>query len=213
MLQIREEGITQVAAEGHRSYVGGNDQYWDEIGRLQFEFLVKNGLNESTVLLDIGCGSLRGGRLFINFLAEKNYLGIDKEISLLILGVANELGIDVYLEKKPEFVTSGDFEFNKFSKIPDMAIAQSLFTHLTHTDISLCLKNLHEFVNEGFVLFATYFPSETLASNPSRSHSHACFHYTVNEIWALAQRAGFEFENIGDWGHPRGQHIAAFKKL
>ncbi|SOD39851.1 hypothetical protein [Nitrosovibrio sp. Nv4] len=213
MFEFREEGIRQVATEGHRSYVGGNDQYWDEIGRLQFEFLLKNGLTEDTSLLDIGCGSLRGGCLFINFLAEKNYLGIDKELSLIILGVANELGIEAYLEKKPEFVISAEFEFVKFSRIPTMAIAQSLFTHLTLDDIGICLKNLREFVHKGFVLFATYFPSETLASNPSRSHSHACFHYTVSEIWALAQRAGFEFENIGDWGHPRGQHIAAFKKL
>ncbi|HEU4831001.1 MAG TPA: hypothetical protein VFS65_02425 [Candidatus Saccharimonadales bacterium] len=213
MFEFREEGIRQVATEGHRSYVGGNDQYWDEIGRLQFEFLLKNGLTKDTPFLDIGCGSLRGGCLFINFLAEKNYLGVDKELSLIILGVANELGIEVYLEKKPEFVISAEFEFVKFSRIPTMAIAQSLFTHLTLDDIGLCLKNLREFVHEGFVLFATYFPSEILASNPSRSHSHACFHYTVNEIGALAQRTGFEFENIGDWGHPRGQHIAAFRKL
>ena len=213
LFEFRGEGIAQVATEGHRSYVGGNDQYWDEIGKLQFEFLRKNGLNENTLLLDIGCGSLRGGCLFINFLAENNYLGIDKELSLIILGVANELGINVYLEKKPEFVVSAEFEFGKFSRIPTMAIAQSLFTHLTLDDIGLCLKNLCEFVHEGFVLFATYFPSETLATNPSRSHSHACFHYTGNEIEALALRVGFKFENIGDWGHPRGQNIAVFRKL
>lgn len=212
MIKFRDEGIVQVATEGHRSYVGGNDQFWDEIGRLQFQFLLKNGLNENTLLLDIGCGSLRGGCLFINFLAEKNYLGMDKEISLIILGVASELGTDAYLEKKPEFVISTDFEFNKFSRSPKMAIAQSLFTHLNLDDIDLCLRNLHEFVNEEFVLFATYFPRETSISNPSKSHSHACFYYTPDEISTLAKRAGFKFENIGDWGHPRGQHIAAFKK-
>jgi hypothetical protein len=213
MIGFREEGILQIAKEGHRSYVGGNDQYWEEIGKLQFQFLMENGLNKDTIFLDIGCGSLRGGRLFINFLEEKNYLGIDKEISLIILGVANELGIDIYLEKKPEFLVSAGFEFIKFLRIPKMAIAQSLFTHLTPDDIGLCLRNLYEFVNEGFVLFATYFPSETSALNPLKSHSHACFYYTLNEISTLAKRADFKFKNIGDWGHPRGQHIAAFKKL
>ena len=74
-------------------------------------------------------------------------------------------------------------------------------------------REFAEFVHEGFVLFATYFPSEMPASNPLKSHSHACFHYTVREISALAQRVGFKFENIGDWGHPRGQHVAAFRKL
>ncbi len=48
----------QIDAGTHRDMVGG---MWEEIGRLQFEFLRARGLKPSHRLLDIGCGSLRGG--------------------------------------------------------------------------------------------------------------------------------------------------------
>jgi hypothetical protein len=39
----------------HRAYVGG---LWEEIGTLQFEFLLRQGLAPSDCFLDIACGSL-----------------------------------------------------------------------------------------------------------------------------------------------------------
>src|SRR5947209_178803 len=50
---------------GHRTFVGGE---WDTIGKLQFDFIVRQGLEPRHVLLDIGCGALRGGRFFIEYL-------------------------------------------------------------------------------------------------------------------------------------------------
>src|SRR6476620_10345865 len=70
------EGIRQL---GHRDYVGG---LWDEIGQLQFDFLVSNGLKPQHYLLDIACGSLRAGIHFIPYLETGHYLGIDKEPEL-----------------------------------------------------------------------------------------------------------------------------------
>ena len=45
--------------EDHRRCVGGK---WDEIGKLQTDFLKEQGLEKNMKFLDIGCGSLRGGR-------------------------------------------------------------------------------------------------------------------------------------------------------
>jgi hypothetical protein len=57
--------------------VGGN---WDTMGELQFRFMLETGkLKPADVLLDIGCGSFRGGRFFIEYLHAGNYLGIDKQ--------------------------------------------------------------------------------------------------------------------------------------
>ena len=47
-----------VKAGKHRDSVGG---LWDEVGQLQVDFLVSRGLMQHHKLLDIGCGSLRGG--------------------------------------------------------------------------------------------------------------------------------------------------------
>ena len=111
----------------HRAYVGG---LWEEIGRLQFEFLLRQGLAPSNCFLDIACGSLRGRVHFINFLSPGNYLGFEKQRRLAELGIETELGRAVLLKQKPEVIFSGDFEFHRFSKIPSYSIAQSLLTHL-----------------------------------------------------------------------------------
>ena len=63
------EGIKEM---GHRQYVGG---CWDEIGRLQFDYLVSQGLRPNHYLLDIACGSLRAGIHFIPYLEPGHYLG------------------------------------------------------------------------------------------------------------------------------------------
>jgi len=53
------------------SAVGG---MWEQIGQLQFDFLVNHGLEPNHKLLDIGCGTLRGGRHFITYLVPGNYM-------------------------------------------------------------------------------------------------------------------------------------------
>ena len=42
----------------HREYVGG---MWESIGRLQFDFLINQGMKPESILLDIACGCLRLG--------------------------------------------------------------------------------------------------------------------------------------------------------
>ena len=69
-----------VKAGRHRESVGG---LWDQIGQLQFDFLVANGLRPEHKLLDIGCGSLRGGVKFVRYLQSGHYFGTDLNGSLL----------------------------------------------------------------------------------------------------------------------------------
>jgi hypothetical protein len=58
------EQNAQMESLDHRAYVGG---LWEEIGRLQFEFLLRQSLAPSDCFLDIAGGSLRGGVHSINF--------------------------------------------------------------------------------------------------------------------------------------------------
>ena len=98
---------------GHRKFIGGNDQYWDSISRLQFVFLKEKGLKPIHTFFDVGCGSLRAGIRFINYLDQDRYIGIDKHIELVIYGVALELGINVFREKRPRFLITDAFEFER----------------------------------------------------------------------------------------------------
>ena len=49
----RPTGPEGIATLGHRDYVGGR---WEELGRLQFDFLCDHGLRPEHVLLDVACG-------------------------------------------------------------------------------------------------------------------------------------------------------------
>lgn len=206
---ITPEGIETINAIGHRDYVGG---MWEEIGQLQFNFLVAQGLKPEHTLLDIACGSLRGGVHFINYLNVGNYLGLDKEQELINRGIEQELGKDEQAEMQPEFVISDGFEFDKFSKKPDYAIAQSLFTHLVENDIKRCLKNLKEFAcHKPLTFFATFFECETPKKGElETSHSHAKFEYTRAQMEQFGIESGWQVEYLGDWGHPRGQKMVCY---
>lgn len=72
----------------HREAVGG---LWDVMGQLQLNFLVKNNLKPNDKLLDIACGSFRAGRLFIEYLEDSNYYGIDQDSNLVEQGRKREI--------------------------------------------------------------------------------------------------------------------------
>jgi len=200
----------EVHQAGHRCFVGGSGEYWAVIGELQFRFLVERGLTPSDLLLDVGCGALRGGVKFIRYLDSDRYLGIDKHIELIIYGVAAELGMDTYREKRPRFAVSDSFEFHKVGAKPNFAIAQSLFTHLCATDVELCLSNLRAAAEEGCRFFATFFERSRPAENPAVSHSHGFFSYTRSQMEGAGQRSGWIPNYIGEWNHPRAQNMIEY---
>ncbi len=191
----------------HREYVGG---MWDEIGKLQFDFMVADGLMPSHCFCDVACGSFRGGIHFIRYLEPGNYLGIEKEQQLVDKGVEEEIGEAIFEEKKPEIVISDSFEFARFSKVPDYSLAISLFTHLVPDDIILCLAHLREFVNPGHLFFATFF-DEPSADNPEESHSNIKFAYPRAEMERSGRDNGWNAHYIGDWKHPRGQLMMKYE--
>jgi len=200
------EGDEGIGILGHRDYVGG---LWEDIGRLQLDFLVGQGLRPSQCLLDIACGALRGGVHFIRYLERGNYLGLDKERTLVELGIARELGVAAYDEKRPEFVISATFEFQKFHRRPDLSIAHSLFTHLDPGDVRLCLSNLREFVAADHRLYATFFEGASSANRP-RSHSLAGFLYSRTEMERFGAETGWRPLYLGDWNSPRRQMMMRY---
>jgi len=193
---------------GHRQYVGGD---WDALGQLQFNFMLEMGLKPGHVLLDAGCGALRAGVKFIEYLDDGNYLGLDSEKRLIKLGIKKELGRDLMRRKSPQFVVSSRFEFEKFTRRPDFAIAQSLFTHLAESDIRLCLEKLRRFVKPGGRFYATYFIVDKPHVNQStRSHSRRSFRYPRVTVEDFGAKAGWGQRYIGDWGHPRRQMMIEY---
>jgi len=200
------EGRSGIRILGHRQYVGGR---WEYIGKLQFDYIISQGMQPSDCFLDVACGALRGGIHFIRFLDKGHYLGIDKEKELVEIGIEKEVGRELFEEKAPEFVISDCFEFEKFSRKPQYAIALSLFTHLNSRDIELCLGKLSEFAEPGHQFFATFFEGRS-STNREKSHSLDHFEYAREEMIAFGEKHNWESIYVGDWNHPRDQMMMKY---
>lgn len=208
---LAPQGPQGVELLGHRAYVGG---LWEEIGALQFDFLCSRGLQADQVLLDIACGSLRLGVKAIPYLQPGHYLGMEKEALLLQRGLEMELGPELAARFQPQLIADANFDFARFGQKPDVAIAQSLFTHLPPRLIEQCLQRLRPCLKPSSVLYATYFISRVPQRLRLRQpHDHASFHYTRREVTAFGERHGYSVEFIGAWNHPRQQQMVAYRPL
>jgi hypothetical protein len=213
------EGVRRsVRAGHHRDIVGG---LWEEIGRLQLNFLIANGLAQSSKLIDIGCGCLRGGTQFVSYLDDNLYFGIDSNSSLLDAGYDIELkalGLDKKLQRC-NLMCDNEFNFDPFSTKFDFAIAQSLFTHLPLNQIKLCLTRLATKMNRGGKFFATFFlvaedhpfgQPFTHIGGVTSFDAKDPYHYRFGEIAHLCQGLPWKVDLRGEWGHPRDQRMVEF---
>ena len=202
-----------------RSGVGG---LWKKIGKLQFDFLVKEGLNLEHFLLDVGCGSLRGGIYFVKYLKERHYFGIDKN-SQFLEGGKIELYENDLINKKPVLRLMENFDFVPLNQTFDYVLAQSVFTHLEDDKIKLCLKNIEKILVQDGKFYATFFESCLDHNNEPITHhvidgklttysDKDTYHYPFSFFQKLCDGTSLVVRYIGEWNHPRDQQIMVFYK-
>lgn len=191
----------------HRLMVGG---LWDEVGRLQFDFMVSQGLTPQSTLLDVGCGALRGGLHFVQYLDDGKYYGIDINKSLLKAG-EQELGW-AGVDKQVHLHQTDDFDASGFGVQFDYGISVSLLTHLTANQIVYCFMQMRRVMHKDSRFFFTIFEVPELPIPDSFEGKEVTthflsdpFHYTRDQMEYFARSAGLAPHYIGDWGHPRGQ--------
>jgi len=205
--------------EWHRQRVGG---LWEELGKLQFDFLVTEGLKPEHKLLDIGCGCLRGGIHFIRYLAPGNYFGIEKEKRRLDAAFRFELPQEMLAQKNPKLVHMANFDFASLGVRFDFALAQSLFSHLPLNPIIRCIMNVDKVLRPNGRFYATFFesigpkfnlnPIVQRQGEPETHFDQNPFHYNREIFEWICEGTSLEVKYIGDWGHPRGQKMMVFVK-
>ena len=198
----------------HRKFVGS---YWDQLGKLQFDYLLKQGLKPHHKLLDLGCGALRGGIHFIQYLEDGHYTGIDANTSLIRAGKTELKKVNLD-RNKPNFILDENFDYKEWGGKFDYIISISLFTHLPITLIEHCISSVAKvMVNYGAFYFSFFLCKEhekIVVQNDLGLKTHPFkdpYHQTKKQIETIAEKNQLKFEYIGEWKHPRNQKMACLR--
>jgi hypothetical protein len=208
-LPLPDDTDRTIQSKHYRSHVGPPERY-DLIGAMQFNLLTFLGLRETHYLLDIGCGSLRGGRLFIPYLLPGRYYGIEPDQWLIDDGVKNELGQDMVRIKQPVFSNDANFTLTSFGRSFDFLLAQSIFTHAAQSHIRRCLSEAAQVMTPSSIFAATIFRGQTDYEGAEWREADALT-YRLETMQGLARQQGLICLPIG-WPHPSGQFWLAFTK-
>ncbi len=192
-----------VAHKTARGAVGTADpNAWLKLGKRQFRYLVEHGLRPEHRMLEIGCGNLRAGWRFIEYLGVGAYTGVD--ISPEILVAAQETLAERGLqEKRPYLLLVGDMSF---AALPDGAFdvvhAHSVFSHSPVEVVEAALAGVRRLIRpEGWFDF-TYNES---ADDRYWGSLREDWFYPTRMLVELAERHGYSAEPMIDWKHPQAK--------
>ena len=195
-------GVGRPAGDSHyRAYVGPPLDY-DLIAAMTFNLMTTLGLRQNHVLLDIGCGSLRSGRLFIPYLNVGNYIGIEPHQWLVDEAIQREIGADLIRIKQPRLYFSDSAADLAGSGVTvDFAVAQSVFSHGGPEIISAWLSGIFPYLSPSGALAATFSAGQENFKGTGWTYP-GCVEYTCERMAQFAADAGYSF-TILDWWHPR----------
>ena len=185
----------------YRAYVGPPEDY-DLIAAMAFNLLTTLGLRQHHSLLDVGCGSLRIGRLLIPYLNRGKYFGIEPNKWLVDEGIRRELGETLVQIKQPTFFFSDSPDTMAQANIAfDFVLAQSIFSHCGLDLIKGWLSAISRSLAETGALVATFLTGQEDAVQRGWIYPE-CVNYRPATLERAAGDVNLRFELL-NWKHPR----------
>jgi cyclopropane fatty-acyl-phospholipid synthase-like methyltransferase len=170
-------------------------------GQLQFDYLVGQGLQPGDRMLEIGCGSLGAGHLFIDYLSTGNYYGIDISPDKLIAAqrIITEFGLQA---KLPHLTLVAPFDL-KFLPASRFTVihAHNLFARAPVEMIGAYLAQVRRVMTTDAIFDFTFGRADA-AEHQAQS---ADLYYHADTLIGLAGSRGLDAELMKDWdelGHP-----------
>ncbi|MFZ2725014.1 MAG: class I SAM-dependent methyltransferase [Methylococcaceae bacterium] len=195
--EIIDLGVNLAAGADHyRAHVGPPFNY-DINGGLQFQFMLDLGLREYHRFLEIGCGSLRLGRLLMTYLLPNRYYGVEPNKKILEEGMKYNLGSNdpnspFFQLKNPSFAHNTEFDFSFVGKPVDYIVAQSIASHTGVTETEQLLKNISAVMHEDSIAMVTYIRCIAKVKNNTKDgwFYPECISYTDEHMGNVAKKLG-----------------------
>lgn len=198
--QLRGLGLP-AGAHHYRAYVGVPERY-DELAALQFKVLTDLGLREYHKVLEVGCGSLRFGRLLLPYLLPGRYVGVEPEQWLVQDGIRHELGETIISLKKPQFCFDRECDFRHFERAFDYIMLQSVITHAPFDWIERCARRLSVVLaNPDGVLVGTYLDGAADYRGKGWAYPD-CIPYRRQTLQELFASVGLAWRTLDQYPHP-----------
>lgn len=168
---------------------------WLELGKLQFDYLTGHGLQPGDRMLEIGCGNLRAGRLFIDYLDPGHYYGIDISPDILVAaqqtiaeyGLQGKLPhLSVVADLRLEFLPSDRFT---------VVHAHSVFSHSPIDVIDECLAHVGRVMTRDGIFDFTFDRTDGTEHQVLRED----FYYRTETLLELAAKHGLDAQFMADW--------------
>lgn len=179
----------------YRAWVGRPENY-DLKASMQVSLLLAAGLRETHRLLEVGCGSLRAGRMFIPYLLPGHYYGIEPNRWVLEEGIKHELGEGILKVKKPNFRFVDDFSASEFGVEFDFVLAQSIFSH-TYPDMTLLgLERMAESLSPNGKIIANFVERDATTEDGSGWLYPGCTTHTWERMCGMFEECGLVARKI-----------------
>ncbi|MFD8383681.1 class I SAM-dependent DNA methyltransferase [Streptomyces sp. NPDC059679] len=168
---------------------------WLALGEMQYDYLLRHGLRPEDRLLDIGCGNLRAGWRFIDYLDAGHYHGIDISPDILLAAQEVVAGRDLQA-KLPVLSLVRDL---RLAALPEghftVVHAHSVFSHSPREVIDECLAHVGRVLAPGGYFDFTFNRTE----GPEHHVLREDFYYRTATLVRLAADHGLVARFMDDW--------------
>ena len=196
----------------------GPASLWKMKQEFQINFLKAQGLAPDYKLIDIGCGTLRGGIPIIDYLNEGNYVGLEVRESVLNEG-KKELKANNLEHKNPQLIVFSNYNELSFNTSFDVLFAFSVLIHLEDSIVKDCFSFAGKNIADNGVFYANVNIEDQTDAN---WQGFPVVFRKMDFYKELAISNGLSMNSLGvlkDLGHDSKQELAdkqvmlEFKKL
>jgi len=192
-----------VARRSAGGAVGTEDpEDWLSLGERQFTYLRDHGLEPHHAMLEIGCGNLRAGWRFIEFLGVGAYTGVDISPEILVAAqdTVAERGLAA---KRPYLFLIAEMSLKALPDASfDVVHAHSVFSHTPVEVVEGALASVRRVIRPDGFFDLTYNES---GEDRYWGALREDYFYPRAMLERLAVDHGFSMEPMEDWVHPQAK--------